>query len=114
MKPREKKRAMSIRKNDVVVVISGADKGKRGKVVEAIPSEGRVIVEKVNMVKKSQRPTHKQREGGIIEREAKIDVSNVQLYCSKCAKPVRIGSKTLEDGKKVRVCRKCGEMMDVG
>ena len=109
-----KKRSMSLKKNDVVMVISGADKGKKGKVLEVIRSEGRVIVEKVNVVKRHQRPTHQQKQGGIIEREAKIDASNVQMFCAKCDKPVRIGRKKLEDGKKVRVCRKCGEMMDVG
>ncbi|MDH5510110.1 MAG: 50S ribosomal protein L24 [Nitrospinota bacterium] len=109
-----KKRPISVKKNDVVVVIAGADKGKKGKVLEVIPSEGRVIVEKVNIVKRHQRPTQQQRQGGIIEREAKIDASNVQLFCSKCDKPVRFGHQRLEDGKKVRVCRKCGEMMDVG
>jgi len=108
-----KKRSMGVRKNDVVVVISGADKGKRGKVLEAIPAEGRVVVEKINIVKKHKKPDYKQRQGGIIEREAKIDVSNVQLYCSKCDRPVRVGVKKLEDGKKIRVCRKCGEMMDL-
>ncbi len=105
---------MQIKKSDIVVVISGADKGKRGKVIEAIPSEDRVIVEKVNIIKRHQRPTQRQRQGGIIEREGKVHFSNVQIYCSRCDKPVRIGCKMLEDGKKVRVCRKCGEMLDVG
>ncbi|MDH5637568.1 MAG: 50S ribosomal protein L24 [Nitrospinota bacterium] len=109
-----KKRPISVKRNDVVVVIAGADKGKKGKILEVISSEGRVIVEKVNIVKRHQRPTQQQRQGGIIEREAKIDASNVQLFCSKCDKPVRIGHQRLEDGKKVRICRKCGEMMDVG
>ena len=114
MQRSEKKRTMHVKKGDLVVVVSGADKGKRGKVLEAIPSEGRVVVEKVNIVKRHQRPTQTQREGGIIEREAKIDSSNVQPFCAKCSKPVRLGRKVLEDGKKVRICRKCGEMMDAG
>lgn len=104
---------MSVRKDDVVVVTAGADKGKRGRVIESFPEEGRIRVEKVNMVKKHQKPTQRQRQGGIIEKEAKIQVSNVQIYCSKCDKPVRVAHKKLEDGKKVRVCRKCGEMLDV-
>ena len=104
---------MPIRKDDVVVVTTGADKGKRGRVIEAFPDEGRIRVEKVNMVKKHQKPTQRQRQGGIIEKEAKIQVSNVQIYCSKCDKPVRVAHKKLEDGKKVRICRKCGEMLDV-
>ncbi|VAX23097.1 LSU ribosomal protein L24p (L26e) [hydrothermal vent metagenome] len=103
---------MKIKKDDVVVVIAGADKGKKGRVIEAIPGEGRVIVEKVNIVKRHQRPTPQQRQGGIIEREAKFAASNVAIFCSKCDKAVRIGAKILEDGTKVRVCRKCGEMLD--
>lgn len=104
---------LRIKKNDIVVVIAGAEKGKRGRVIEAIPSAGRVIVEKVNVVKRHQRPNPRQRQGGIIEREAPIHASNVQIYCAKCDKPTRIGHKPLEDGKKARVCRRCGEMLDV-
>lgn len=104
---------MLIKKDDIVVVTSGADKGKKGRVIEAIPSENRVIVEKVKIIKKHQKPNMKQRQGGIIEREAKIDVSNVKIFCSKCGKPTRIAQKKLEDGKKVRVCRKCDEMLDI-
>ncbi|VAX17662.1 LSU ribosomal protein L24p (L26e) [hydrothermal vent metagenome] len=104
---------MRIKKDDVVVVVAGAEKGKKGRVLEAVPSENRLIVEKVNIVKRHQRPTQQQRQGGIIEREAKINASNVQIYCSKCDKPVRIGIKRLDDGKKARICRKCGEMLDV-
>lgn len=104
---------LTIKKDDVVVVISGADKGKKGRVIEAIPAEGRVVVEKVNVIKRHQRPDPRNRQGGIIEREHKIDASNVQIFCPKCDKPVRIGHKRLEDGKKVRICRKCGEMFDI-
>ncbi|MBI5814614.1 MAG: 50S ribosomal protein L24 [Nitrospinae bacterium] len=104
---------MRIKKDDVVVVVTGADKGKKGKVIEAFPEENRVTVEKINVVKKHQKPTQKQRQGGIIEREAKIHASNVRIFCSKCDKPVRIGMKTLSDGRKARVCRKCGEMLDI-
>jgi len=104
---------LKVKKDDVVVVIAGAEKGKRGKIIEAFPTENRVMVEKVNVVKRHQRPTQKQRQGGIIEREAKINASNVQIYCSKCDGPVRIGSKRLETGKRARVCKKCGEMLDI-
>jgi large subunit ribosomal protein L24 len=107
------RRKMRIKKGDIVVVIAGSEKGKRGKVIEAIPSEGRVIVEKVNIIKKHQRPTQQQRQGGIIEREGKLSASNVQIFCPKCDKPVKVGVKKLEDGKKVRICRKCGEMLDL-
>lgn len=107
------RKKMRIKKGDIVVVIAGSEKGKRGKVIEAIPSEGRVIVEKVNIIKKHQRPTQQQRQGGIIEREGKLSASNVQIFCPKCDKPVKVGVKKLEDGKKVRICRKCGEMLDL-
>ena len=107
------KSSMNIKKNDIVSVIAGADKGKKGRVIEALPAENRVIVEKVNMIKRHQRPTQQQRQGGIIEREAKINRSNVQMFCTKCDKPVRIGHKRLENGKKARVCKKCGEMFDL-
>ncbi len=104
---------MRIRKDDVVVVIAGADKGKKGRVIGSIPAVRKVIVEGVKLVKRHQKPTQQQRQGGIIEKEAAIDVSNVQIICSKCDKPVRIGGKKLEDGKKVRICRSCGEMLDL-
>jgi len=104
---------MEIKKDDVVVVIAGAEKGKKGRVIEALPSESRVVVEKVNVVKRHQRPNQQQRQGGIIEREAKIDSSNVQIFCPKCDRSSRIGHKMLENGKKVRVCRRCGEMFDI-
>ncbi len=107
------RKMMNIKKNDIVYVISGADKGKKGRVIEALPSENRVIVEKVNIIKRHQRPTQQQRQGGIIEREAKIHRSNVQIFCTKCDKPVRIGHKRLENGKKARICVKCGEMFDL-
>jgi len=107
------KTRLLIKKDDIVTVTAGSDKGAKGRVIEAIPSENRVIVEKVNVVKRHQRPTQTQRQGGIIEREAKISASNVQIFCSKCDKPVRIGHKKLEDGKKARVCAKCGEMLDI-
>jgi len=111
--PKAGKDRMNIKKNDIVIVIAGSGKGKRGRVIEAIPSENRIIVEKVNVVKRHQRPTQQQRQGGIIEREAKFHRSNVMIYCSKCDKAVRVGHKKLEDGRKVRLCRKCGEMLDV-
>jgi large subunit ribosomal protein L24 len=103
---------MRIKKDDMVTVIAGADKGKKGRVVEAYPKESALIVEKVALVKRHQRPTQQNQQGGIIEKEAKIHVSNVQVICGKCDKPVRVGMKTLEDGKKARVCRSCGEMLD--
>ena len=102
----------SIRKNDTILVIAGKEKGKRGRVLFVIPARGRVIVEHVNMIKRHQRPTQKLRQGGIIEREGSLHLSNVMLVCGKCDKATRAGVKVLTDGRRVRVCRKCGETMD--
>lgn len=103
---------MYIRKNDEVVVIAGKAKGQRGKVMRVNRAKDRVVVEKVNLVKRHQRPTQTNPTGGIITKEAPIHVSNVNLYCEKCNGPVRVGHKLLEDGKKVRVCKGCGETIE--
>jgi large subunit ribosomal protein L24 len=104
---------MKIRKDDLVEVISGADKGTRGKVNIASPKEGRVVVAGVHLVKKHQRRTGNVRtQTGIIEREAAINVSNVELVCPRCSKPTRVGYQVSPDGSKARVCRKCGEVID--
>jgi large subunit ribosomal protein L24 len=103
-----------VRRGDTVAVIAGKERGKRGKVLRVLRGDGRVLVEKVNMVKKHQRPTQKLRQGGIIEREGALALSNVQLVCGRCDKPVRTGIKVLADGKKLRVCRRCGEPIDKG
>jgi len=105
-------RMPALRKNDTVLVIAGREKGKRGKVLFVLPAKERAIVEHVNMVKRHQRPTQKLRQGGIIEREAPLHVSNLMLVCGKCDKPTRIGVRTLADGRRVRVCRRCGEIVD--
>jgi len=108
-------RSSRIRRDDEVVVIAGRDKGARGKVIRMLPGKGeetgRVLVNKVNMIKRHTRQTPNS-AGGIIEKEAPIAVSNVQYYCSNCKSGVRLGAKTLEDGRKVRTCRKCGEVLD--
>ena len=96
---------MSIRKDDLVVVLSGKDKGKQGKVLRALPAKGKVVVEGVAIVKKATRPNPNNQAGGIVSQEAAIDVSNVALVCPKCGKPTRVGH---QDGK--RVCKKCGEL----
>jgi large subunit ribosomal protein L24 len=101
-----------VKKDDVVMVISGKDRGKKGKVLKTYPSEKKVIVEGVNFTKKHQRPTNQYREGGIIERESPIYVSKVLVVCPNCDKPTRIAHKMLEDGSKVRACKKCGEIID--
>jgi len=100
-----------IRQGDEVVVITGKDKGLQGKVVRVMPKQGRVIVAKANMVKRHTRPSQKSR-GGIVEKEAPLALSNVQYYCPKCKTGVRLGARILEDGRKVRTCRKCGEVLD--
>ena len=103
---------MKIRKNDSVLVIAGKDKGKKGKVRFAYPEDERVLVEGVNFIKKHSRARGQVRQAGIIDLEAPIHVSNVRLLCSKCNRPTRIGFTFLEDGKKVRICRSCREVVD--
>ena len=103
---------MKIRKNDNVLVIAGKDKGKKGKVRFTYPKNERVLVEGVNFIKKHTRATGQVRQAGIIEREAALNVSDVMLLCSKCNHPTRVGSRVLGDGKKVRVCRVCNEVID--
>jgi large subunit ribosomal protein L24 len=103
---------LHVKRGDTVAVIAGKERGKRGKVLRVLPERGRVIVEKVNMLKKHQRPTQKLRQGGIIEREGSLNLSNVMVVCPKCDRPARAGVRQLAEGKKVRVCRRCGEMID--
>ncbi len=102
---------MNIRKDDTVLVLTGKYKGKKGKVLRAMPAEGRVIVVGVNMRKKHQKPTKDMQQGGIVEAEGPIDVSNVMLVCPRCSKPTRLSFKVSGMGK-VRVCQKCGEAID--
>jgi large subunit ribosomal protein L24 len=97
-----------------VAVIAGRERGKRGKVLRVLPERGRVLVEKVNMMKRHQRPTQKLRQGGIIEREGPLALSNVLLVCGRCDRPTRTGIRTLADDRRVRVCRRCGEPVDKG
>ncbi|ANQ53890.1 50S ribosomal protein L24 [Thermosipho sp. 1063] len=104
--------ARKIRKGDTVKVLSGKDKGKTGEVITVIPKEDKVIVRGVNIVKRHQRPNAQMRQGGIIEKEAPIYVSKVALVCPSCGNATRVGFKFLEDGKKVRYCKKCGEVID--
>lgn len=101
-----------VRKGDTVIVVAGKERGKKGKVLRVIPEKGRVVVERINMIKKHQRPTQKIRQGGIIEREGAIHLSNVMLMDPSSDRPTRVGMKALSDGKKVRVARRSGEMLD--
>lgn len=97
-----------IRKDDMVYVASGKDKGKTGKVLKVFPEKNRAIVEKVNFVKEFIRPDQsKNIQGGIMEKEAPIHISNLRLFCSECGKGVRVKKITLEDGSRIRVCSKC-------
>lgn len=103
---------MHIKKEDKVVVISGKDKGKKGKVLVAEPKAERLIVEKVNIATKHEKPKGQGKPGGIVRQEAPIHASKVMLVCGKCGKATRIAFKLLSDGGKVRVCKKCGETFD--
>jgi large subunit ribosomal protein L24 len=100
-----------VKTNDTVVVISGKEKGKRGRVLKVYPADHRVVVEKVNFIKRHRRPTQKQRQGGIIEKEGPIHLSKVQVYCKKCDRATKIGQAVLEDGNKQRFCRRCKETL---
>jgi len=103
---------MKIRKNDTVLVITGKDKGKTGKVRFAYPEKAQIIVEGINFIKRHTRATGAVRQAGIIQLEAPIYMSNVMLLCSRCNHPTRIGFRSLEDGRKVRICRRCSEVID--
>ena len=102
-----------IRKNDEVIVIAGKDRGKRGRVTLVDADRNRVVVEGVNLVKRHTKPNpQKNIKGGVVEREASIHASNVQLVCPECGKQTRVGRKVLGDGRKVRICRKCEGVVD--
>lgn len=103
---------LGIRKDDTVIVTTGRERGKRGKVLVVHPKLGKVLIERVNMVKKHMRPNKTYQQGGIIDKEAALNLSNVRLVCPKCDKPTRFNNKVLETGKKVRVCKKCQEVID--
>jgi large subunit ribosomal protein L24 len=105
--------ASPIRKNDNVIVITGRDRGKRGRVLRVLPAKGRVVVEGVNFIKRHTKANpQKNIQGGIIEREAALHASNVQIVCPDCGAPTRIGSRRLDDGRRVRFCRKCKGVVD--
>lgn len=104
---------MHVKKEDQVKVIAGKEKGKTGRVLRVIAKKDSVLVEKVNLVKRHTKPSSQHRQGGIIEKESPIHISNVMIICSKCSSVVKVGSKLLEDGAKVRACKKCGEVLDL-
>ncbi|MGH9462162.1 MAG: 50S ribosomal protein L24 [Vicinamibacteria bacterium] len=109
----ETRRNRRIRKNDQVVVITGRDRGKRGKVLRIFPGRNRAIVERINMIKRHTRPNPQQNiKGGVVEREGSIDVSNLMVVCGECDRPTRPRHKPLNDGRKVRVCHHCEGVID--
>ena len=101
-----------LKKNDTVMIIAGRERGKTGKVLRVLPESGRVLVERLNLVKRHTKPRGQQQGGGIIEKEASLHLSNVLPVCGRCNKATRVGRKRLDDGKSVRICRKCGEQME--
>ena len=103
---------MKIRKDDNVLIITGKDKGKKGKVRFAYPAKQRILVEGVNFIKKHSRAKGAARQAGIIDLEAPVRISNVMLLCNKCNKPSRVGFEKLDDGRRVRICRSCREVID--
>ncbi len=108
----QKGKALFVRKNDIVLVITGEEKGKQGKVLKVFPGNERIIVEGVNFIHRHTRPSQKNPQGGIVEKEAPIHASNVMVVCPKCGQPTRVGSRILNDGSRIRVCKQCGEMME--
>jgi large subunit ribosomal protein L24 len=103
---------LDIKKNDTAQVITGDEKGKKGRVLSVFKSEDKIILERLNMIKKHMKPSKKYQQGGIIEKEAPVHRSNVMLVCPKCDKPTKVGNKRLENGKKIRECKQCGEVIE--
>ncbi len=103
---------LHVRKGDTVVVLSGKDKGKKGKVLRALPQEGKVLVEDVNVVTKHRKPSPTMQQGGLLKQEAPIFAAKVMLVCPACKQPTRVGHQILANGNKVRVCKKCNENID--
>lgn len=103
---------LRIKKGDTAFVLTGRNKGKSGRVLSVLPAKETVIIEGINMVKKHMKPNKQYTQGGIIEKEAPLHISNVMLICPKCSKPSRIGHAVFDDGKKLRRCKKCSEVID--
>ena len=103
---------MHVHREDTVLVLTGKDQGKKGRVIRLFPKVEKALVEKINMVKRHTRPNQQLPQGGIMEKEAPIHVSNLQIVCAKCGKATRVAHKVLVDGRKTRICKKCGEILD--
>ena len=101
-----------IKRDDTVMVIAGKEKGKTGKVLKILPKKDSAVVEKVNFIKRHMRPGAHSRQGGIIEKESAVKIANLMVVCGKCTDPSRVGRKVLEDGKRVRYCKKCDEIIE--
>jgi large subunit ribosomal protein L24 len=106
------KMKIRIKKDDKVKVLTGKDKGKIGKVLKVVKKTNRAVVENINVVKVHQRPTQANPQGGIVEKSMPMDISNLMIMCNACVKPTRIGIRELEDGKRVRICKKCDQQID--
>jgi len=102
----------NLRKGDSVRIITGKEKGKEGKILQVLKESNKVLVEQLNLIKKHTKPNAKYPKGGIVDREGALQISNVMILCRKCDKPSRIAAKLLDDGEKIRVCRRCGEVLD--
>lgn len=103
---------LNIKKNDMVLVVAGDDKGKKGRVLFVYAADNRIVIESLNMIKKHLKPSKQHQQGGIIDKEAPMNRSNVMLVCPKCDKPTKIGNKMLENGRKIRDCKQCGEVIE--
>ena len=102
---------LKIKRNDMVQVIAGKDKGKQGRVIKVLPEVNKALVEKINYVKKAVRKTQKDQQGGVIQKENPIQISNLMLVCPKCSRPTRVGTTVLKDQTKSRFCKKCQELL---
>ncbi len=103
---------LKIKKSDKVIVISGKEKGKQGRILSIMPKKNRVIIERVNMIKRHMKPSRQYSQGGIIEKEGALHISKIMLVCPRCQKPSRISNHILDDGRKVRLCKRCKEVID--
>ncbi len=108
---KERRKKFLIKKNDTVLVIAGDERGKRGRVLHVLHKHNSILIENVNFIRRSTKARRVDQKGGIVEKEGPVRISNVMLVCTNCDRPTRIAHKTLSDGRKVRVCKKCGEMI---
>ncbi len=103
---------LKVKKGDTVLILAGKDKGQKGKVLQAMPREGRILVEGINMVKRHTKPTRQRMQGGIVNKESPVRASNVMVVCPRCKKPSRMGRSRLPESRGGRVCKKCSEVID--